>query len=918
MATVYINAGEAAQLAALGLVATPIDNPGTPGSSGHPEQCSGWPTYDALVLRMQNLAANYPDIVRMVSIGKSWQNRDLWVLQITDNPDVEEDEPEFRYVSTMHGNEGAGAEMILRLAELLTANYGTDPYYTQLVDEIEIWLWPLFNPDGYMACSYGNDHGVNLNRDFPDRWDDPPINSPDGRQPETQAAWYWEEAHTFVMGANYHSGALVANIPWDAITGYESPDQTYAPDDELYWRFAEGYTWRNQDMWNGGWTHGWTRGWEWYQIWGGMQDWAYHWYGEHHITLEISDWQPPPYNQMDSYWNKNRDAMLWWMERVLTGARGLVTDACTGAPLDASVDVVEIGKPVPTDPDVGDYHRLLLTGSYTLIASAPGYPSQQATVEVISGTAATVQHFRLAGGTTDTIQGTVTDATSGAPLAATVEVELDGTPIVVTTTNPADGHYTVELCPDTYLFRVSAPFHQTEEREVVVDGDGVEDFALVGYDVAAGSSERAGAPGETVTHTVAVTNTGGMTDTYNVTLTPGDWPAALLTPQLGPLAPGAAGQALVAVQIPPALLTSTVLFSDVLGLEIISQAAPDVGAEATGTTYGIADLAVALGTLEDSLGGPAGGILTYTLRLTNTGGYTDSYTLLPLGNAWTTTVAPPLIAALAPGASAPVLVRVEIPGTPAAPTDTVTIRAASGWDDTIRAHQTLYSAVLGAAVAAADSTAYGTPGEVVTHTLWITNAGSIADTYAITLEPGAWPADLLTPQVTLQPGESGAAQVAVSIPYQPLSATLFVSDTFALDVTSTVAPGVGARAAGATYAAIVLDVALGADRTSGFGLPGEVITYALAVTNVGAYTDSYTLAALPGSAWGGTVAPTQTGALAPGESAQAVLWVSVPRGSGGSDVLTVRAASAWAAGVYGEIELTTGRGWGIFLPLVAK
>ena len=32
-----------------------------------------------------------------------------------------------------------------------------------------------------------------------------------------------------------------------------------------------------------------TRGWEWYQIWGGMQDWAYVWRGEHHVTIELSD-----------------------------------------------------------------------------------------------------------------------------------------------------------------------------------------------------------------------------------------------------------------------------------------------------------------------------------------------------------------------------------------------------------------------------------------------------------------------------------------------------------------------------------------------------------------------------------------------------------------------------------------------------
>jgi uncharacterized membrane protein len=916
VATVYINAEEATLLAGLGLTARPIDNPSVPDYPGGPTACSGWPSYTTLVTRMQNLANAYPNIVRLVNIGTSVNGRTLWMLKITDNPDVQEDEPEFRYSSTLHGTEGVGTEMTLRLAELLTSSYGAIPTLTQMVDEMEIWLWPVSNPDGYEACSYGNAHGINLNRDFPDRFRDP-NNTPDGREPETQAAWYFEEAHTIVMGANYHTGALVANFPWDAITPYDSPAQTYAPDDAIFINFAEGYTSRNLDMWNNPeFYHGWTRGWEWYQIWGGMQDWAYNWYGEHHITLEISGLQPPPYSQMDDYWDANRDAMLWWMERVLTGARGLVTDACTGAPLDASVDVAEILKPVPTDPDVGDYHRLLLPGTYTLIASAAGYQSQSASVTVVSGTA-TVQDFALAPGSTYTVQGTVTDATSGAPLAATVE--LVGTQIV-TPTNPVNGHYVLHLCPGTYTFRVSAPRHRTEERQVNVNGNRTEDFALAGYDVAAGPSERAGAPGETVTHTLAITNIGGMTDTYSLTLAPGAWPAALLQDQVGPLAPGENGQAQVVVHIPASLLTSTVLFSDVFFLAVTSTAVPEVGAQAAGTTYAIADLAVALGTAQDSLGGPAGHPLTYTLRLTNTGAYTDSYTLAAQGNSWPTSVIPPQVGPLGPGSGVPVLVRVDIPGAPGGPSDTVAIQATSGWDASIQARQTLLSTVLGAAVAAGDSQVAGAPGETVTHTLVVTNAGSFADTYDLTLGPGDWPAVLLAPQVgPLEPGESGQAQVAVHIPYQPLTVTVLFSDVFSLYVTSTAAPAVGTRATGTTYAAADLAVALVADRTSGFGLPGQVVTYTLTVTNAGAYTDSYALTVLPGSIWPAAVTPTQTPVLAPGDSARAWVRVSVPRGMGGTtDPVAIRAQSGWNAAVRAEQLLVTQRGWCIFLPVVVK
>jgi hypothetical protein len=208
----------------------------------------------------------------------------------------------------------------------------------------------------------------------------------------------------------------------------------------------------------------------------------------------------------------------------------------------------------------------------------------------------------------------------------------------------------------------------------------------------------------------------------------------------------------------------------------------------------------------------------------------------------------------------------------------------------------------------------------VTHTLWITNAGSVPDTYDVAVVPGDWPSTLLTPQIgPLEPGASGTAQVAVHIPYQPLTSTVLFSDVFSLTVTSTTAPEVGTQATGTTYAEVDLDIALAADRTSGFGLPGQVVTYTLTVTNIGTYTDSYALAVRPGNAWPATVTPTQTAALGPGESAWAILEVTVPGGSGGeSDAVSVRAMSGWMAGVYREIELTTTSGWGIFLPVVGK
>ena len=73
---------------------------------------------------------------------------------------------------------------------------------------------PSMNPDGFELGQRYNANGVDLNRDFPDQFNDPD-NSTGGRQPETRAVMDWSAEHNFVLSANMHSGALVANYPFD-------------------------------------------------------------------------------------------------------------------------------------------------------------------------------------------------------------------------------------------------------------------------------------------------------------------------------------------------------------------------------------------------------------------------------------------------------------------------------------------------------------------------------------------------------------------------------------------------------------------------------------------------------------------------------------------------------------------------------
>jgi uncharacterized repeat protein (TIGR01451 family) len=524
LATIYINSAQSDVLSQTGLSAIPIPNEGYrsflaygPGS-GAP---NAWPTFEQYVARMQNLQAAHPDIVAVESIGYSVNGLNLWCMEISNNPGVDENEPEFKYTAAHHGDETTGIEMTMRFAELLANSYGTDPVITDMVDKMEIWLCPIYNPDGYVAGNRENAHGVNLNRDFPDRFTDP-IDDPAGREPETQAFMNFGYEHRFVMGANYHGGAQVLNYPWDAVNG----NPLYAPDDQLFFDFGYGYTIRNSYLWNGGWPNGMTRGWEWYMIYGGMQDWAYYYHGEHHVTLEISDIKSPPYPEMSLYWEQNRDAMLWWLQRVWTGMGGQVLDSRNSAPLDATLTLV--GRDVPntilTDPEVGDYHRVISAGSYTLEASADGYLSQTGEVSVYTDTMST-RDFYLCPEIPWVVSGTITDSVSGFPLQANIEFIGSRQ---VTSSDPDNGEYSLTICPASYTMRVSAPWHFPAERAVTIDHNQVQNFSLDPTPNLSPSTKQASSnavlPGDVVQYQLHVENLGAtsavlVTDTLPISLT---------------------------------------------------------------------------------------------------------------------------------------------------------------------------------------------------------------------------------------------------------------------------------------------------------------------------------------------------------------------------------------------------------------
>ena len=439
-------------------------------TKGTANPMAAYHTYEELTADLDSIASAHPTLCRLDSIGASIQGRALWFMKISDNVNLEEDEPEFKYISTMHGDEPVGTELCLYLIEYLMDNYGTDSLATFLVDETEIWIMPLMNPDGNALVRRGNYNNVDLNRNFPD-WVSGPPNDTTGLERETKLIMLWEEPQTSILSANFHTGALVVNYPWDCTWDYN-------PDDTLFHHISLTYSITNLPMWNSSYfENGVTRGVEWYLIHGGMQDWNYYWMGCNEVTIELSDTKWPNASTLPGYWDDNRESMLNYMARVHDGVRGLVTDATTKLPVAATVEVQGIDHEVYTDADVGDYHRMLLPGTYDLDFSATGYSPVTVSNVTVVAESTTVVHVQMYPIVLGTISGTVTETGTGDPLEASVEVLDSGFGPV--SSDPATGEYTINAYEGVYTMRVSRDGYATVLRDsVVVSGSIEEDFQL--------------------------------------------------------------------------------------------------------------------------------------------------------------------------------------------------------------------------------------------------------------------------------------------------------------------------------------------------------------------------------------------------------------------------------------------------------
>jgi hypothetical protein len=224
----------------------------------------GYYIFDEIVADLDTMFQLYPNLItEKYSIGTSHEGRTIWAVKISDNPNINEDEPAVGFDALIHAREPQSMATLMYFMWYLLENYGTDPAVTYLVDNREIYCVPCFNPDGYEynrqtdpngggfwrknRRNNGGSYGVDLNRNFSYKWGyDNNGSSPDPTsstyrgpsafsEPESQAVRDLAILHNYGTHFNMHSHGDAYLYPWGYI------DQQ-CPDSLIYREFASDLT----------------------------------------------------------------------------------------------------------------------------------------------------------------------------------------------------------------------------------------------------------------------------------------------------------------------------------------------------------------------------------------------------------------------------------------------------------------------------------------------------------------------------------------------------------------------------------------------------------------------------------------------------------------------------------------------------
>jgi len=216
-----------------------------PPSGGDPN-AGLYHTYQEIQTELIQLETAYPQIAKVYELGESVEKRKIFAIKISDSVAIEQDEAEILFVGGHHAREWISVDVPFLLAKHLLEKYNSDPAIRSLVNNGEIWIIPLLNPDGHQY-SVDNDrlwrknrrnngdgsYGVDLNRNYSYQWGGPGSSGDTYSEtyrgpaafsePESKIIRDLSNAHQFRAMLSYHNYSQLVLFPW-GYTNSPAPD----------------------------------------------------------------------------------------------------------------------------------------------------------------------------------------------------------------------------------------------------------------------------------------------------------------------------------------------------------------------------------------------------------------------------------------------------------------------------------------------------------------------------------------------------------------------------------------------------------------------------------------------------------------------------------------------------------------------
>lgn len=233
-------------------------------------------TLDEALAELDAMRSLYPNLITARAATASettLEGRTVYYVKISDNPDIDEDEPETLYNSLIHAREISSLMNQLYYMWYLLENYDSDPGIKNLVDNHELYFIPILNPDGYQfnidnnpnggglqrknrrvtsGCGGDND-GVDLNRNSGYFWNNGGASSNPCAQdyrgtgpfsePESRIVRDFVLSRDFKVALDHHAFSNILYHSYSSLgasTGREDEFSQYGHDMSFYNRYAYG------------------------------------------------------------------------------------------------------------------------------------------------------------------------------------------------------------------------------------------------------------------------------------------------------------------------------------------------------------------------------------------------------------------------------------------------------------------------------------------------------------------------------------------------------------------------------------------------------------------------------------------------------------------------------------------------------